>query len=203
MTQDDETNSGGSPPTSGAVVDALVRNHRAFLTFLERRVGSRAEAEDLLQEAFARGLDKVATVRDDELAVAWFYRTLRNAVIDRSRRLGARASGLARFAAELATHDDAESEPELHESVCRCIAELAETLKPAYRDALQRIDIDGVAVKDYASETGISSSNAGVRVFRARAALRAQVAACCGSCADHGCIDCTCGASRGPRDAPA
>jgi len=46
-------------------------------------------------------------------------------------------------------------------------------------------------VKDYADEAGISSSNAGVRIFRAREALK-QVARSCGTCATHGCVDCTC-----------
>ena len=37
-----------------------------------------------------------------------------------------------------------------------------------------------------------SSNNAAVRVFRAREALRKQVARACGACATHGCVDCTC-----------
>ena len=37
-----------------AVVGVLVENHRRFLAFLERRVRSRAEAEDILQAAFVR-----------------------------------------------------------------------------------------------------------------------------------------------------
>jgi hypothetical protein len=44
---------------------------------------------------------------------------------------------------------------------------------------------------------GLSANNAGVRVFRARAALRSQVTRSCGSCATHGCLDCTCGAPVG------
>lgn len=178
-----------------AVVAALVKNHRDFLVFLERRVGSRAEAEDILQEAFARGLDKLASVRDDELVVAWFYRLLRNAVIDRARSHGAKARSLERFASELET--TVESNQDTYNAVCRCVALLTDTLKPEYRDALRRIEIDGVAVKEYAVEAGISSSNAGVRVFRAREALRKQVALSCGTCADHGCLDCTCDMSKG------
>jgi DNA-directed RNA polymerase specialized sigma24 family protein len=42
--------------TSGAV---LLENHRRFLAFLERRVGDRAVAEDILQEAFVRNLKGV------------------------------------------------------------------------------------------------------------------------------------------------
>jgi DNA-directed RNA polymerase specialized sigma24 family protein len=36
------------------LIAALVANHRAFLSFLERRVGDRALAEDILQDAFAK-----------------------------------------------------------------------------------------------------------------------------------------------------
>jgi len=55
-----------------------------------------------------------------------------------------------------------------------------------------------VAVKDYAIEAGISASNAAVRVFRAREALRNQVKRSCGTCAEHGGLDCSCGAASGP-----
>jgi len=34
----------------------LVENHREFLRYVERRVGNRAIAEELLQDAFVRGL---------------------------------------------------------------------------------------------------------------------------------------------------
>ena len=40
--------------TGPAPLDTLLENHRAFLAYLTRRVGDRALAEDLLQDAFAR-----------------------------------------------------------------------------------------------------------------------------------------------------
>ena len=64
----------------------LVESHRQFLAFLERRVGSRAAAEDILQDAFVRGLRRADTLRSEESAVAWFYRLLRNAIADHFRR---------------------------------------------------------------------------------------------------------------------
>jgi hypothetical protein len=36
-------------------------------------------------------------------------------------------------------------------------------------------------------------------VFRAREALRKQVAVSCGTCAEHGCLNCTCGESDGEK----
>lgn len=42
-------------------LDTLVGHHRRFLDFLERRVGSRAVAEELLQAAFVKGLERGGT----------------------------------------------------------------------------------------------------------------------------------------------
>lgn len=182
------------PAPSADAVAALVANHREFLRFVERRVGSRELAEEILQSAFVKNLEKQGTVR--ETAIGWFYRVLRNAIVDARRRQAAADRRLERLAAD-PTADEARGgarDDELHRVVCKCVGELARTLKPEYADALRRIEIDGVSVKDYADQTGISSSNAGVRVFRAREALRRQVARSCGTCADHGCLDCTCGA---------
>lgn len=46
-------------------------------------------------------------------------------------------------------------------------------------------EVRGEPVKDFAQSAGISTSNAGVRVFRAREALRKQVLKACGTCATH------------------
>ena len=171
-------------------IRALLQNQSAFLGFLERRVGDRATAEDILQDALERGLGHLQELRSDESAVAWFYRTLRNAVIDRQRRGGTQLKALQAFEAELATAP--ESSTETHSAVCRCVGRLADSLRPEYAEALRRIEVDGVAVKDYALEAGISQGAAGVRIFRARQALRRQVTHSCGSCARAGCLDCTC-----------
>ena len=177
-----------SAPTE-QIVATLVANHRDFLAFVQKRVGSAALAEEILQDAFVRSMDKLDTIRDT--AVGWFYRVLRNAIIDHHRRTAAAERRNEAFAREEQLAE--ERDDELHHVVCTCVAQLAETLKPEYATALRRVEVDGVSVKDYADEAGISSNNAGVRIFRAREALRKQVARSCGTCATHGCLDCTCG----------
>ena len=172
----------------------LVDNHRQFLAFLERRLGDRALAEDILQDAFVKSLQKEEDARDETSSVAWFYRTLRNAVIDHYRRTGARSRALETLAREL--QDAVEPPPELHDAICGCVTRLASTLKPEYESALRRIDVEGAPVQDFAAEAGITANNASVRVFRAREALRKQVKASCGTCADHGCLECSGGKSR-------
>lgn len=186
----DETR-GAEDPVTPQVAEVLVANHRDFLRFVERRIGSRALAEEIVQDAFVRSLDRGDEIRDS--VVGWFYRVLRNAVIDYQRRQTVADRRLDQFAAELDASGEADEE--LAKIACACVLKLADTLKPEYSDALRRIEVDQVAVKDYADANGISPNNAGVRIFRAREALRKQVARSCGTCAEHGCLDCTCNTS--------
>ena len=130
---------------------------------------------------------------DGEALVPWFYRTLRNATIDRFRRQGAADRALEAFARELETGDPVPEETR-HE-VCQCISRLATTLKPEYADALQAIEVEGQPVKSYAERQGLTAGNAAVRVFRAREALKRRLVESCGACAEHGCLHCTCQAA--------
>jgi RNA polymerase sigma factor (sigma-70 family) len=177
-----------------ARVQPLMDNHQAFLRFLERRVGSREEAEDILQDAFGRSLDRLEGVGEGKNVVRWFYRVLRNAVIDHYRRKAAASRALEAFANEV---DEVVPPHAVERAICGCVRTLAETLKPEYAEALQQIDVEGVPVKAFAERHGLTPGNAGVRVFRAREALRKQVVRSCGTCAAQGCLDC------GQRAAPA
>ena len=171
-------------------ISELVGAHREFLSFLERHVESRAAAEDILQAAFVRGLEHSGEV-DGEKVVAWFYRVLRNAIIDHYRRRSASAKAVSAWSAELADHQDPDAG--VRDEICQCVSGLMRTLKPEYRDALQLVDIEDRKLAELAEHAGISEANAAVRVHRARKALRSRVQQSCGTCAEHGCVDCTCG----------
>ncbi len=171
------------------VTEALVANQRALVAFAERRLGDRAAAEDLVHDALVRNLARPPALRDSGAVLSWLYQVLRNAIADRRRRDARNAAKLEAFARELETFEPGS---EAGGVVCACVSRIASTLKPEYAMALTRVEIDGIAVKDYAAEAGITASNAGVRLFRARDALRKRLARSCGTCATHGCFDCTC-----------
>ncbi|MCP3135760.1 RNA polymerase sigma factor [Pyxidicoccus xibeiensis] len=179
--------------TDEAVVQALVGNHRQFLGFLERRVGSRAVAEELLQAAFVKTLEKGGALHDGEGAVTWFYRLLRNALVDHYRKQAAEGRALEREAREAT---EASEDPELKTAVCACVGELLPTLKPEYAELVRKVDLEERGVPDVAREAGITANNAGVRLHRARQALKKQLERSCGTCASHGCLDCSCKKSR-------
>lgn len=178
-------------PATPEMVARLVASHARFLAFLERRVGSREAAEDLLQEAFVRALTSGDARMSEESAQAWFYRLLRNALTDHYRRKGAERRAL----------DTASREPEpaveaadatLMGTVCQCMGDLIETLKPEYARAIREVDLAEGDIATFAKSAGITTNNASVRLHRAREALYKQMVASCGTCATHGCLDCQC-----------
>ncbi len=186
-------------PASADVVAVLVENHRKFLAFLERRVGSREVAEDILQDAFVRGLASAAAVRDERSIVAWFYRTLRNALVDHWRKRAAEGRAV-QSAALLAEDTVAGVDAELESTVCDCATSLLATLKPEFADALRSVDLSGQSVRAFAEHAGITPNNASVRLFRGRKALLEQLQRSCGTCAEHGCLDCDCSRGNASRD---
>jgi len=178
---------------AGDALERLLARRSEFLGFLEKRVGSRAAAEDILQAAFVKGLERGGTIRDDESAVAWFYRLLRNAVIDHYRRESSQGRAVESFANEMRDADAEVPSPDMKDAVCQCVNRVLDDLKPEYRDALKFVDVEEHSLGELATEKGISQNNATVRVHRAREALRKQVKLTCGVCATHGCVDCRCG----------
>jgi RNA polymerase sigma-70 factor (ECF subfamily) len=188
----------GSPqsPTTSIQVSAeyvaqtLAQERPKYLAFIQSRLSDSALAEDILQAGFIRAVEKANTLRSPDALQGWFYGILRNAVIDAQRRRASAARALSNLATELAGEEGRTQDEPL--SPCHCVKPLAENLKPEYRSALERIDVEGVPVKIYAEEQGLTPNHAGVRVHRARHALRQRVVATCGRCATAGCQNCTC-----------
>lgn len=173
-------------------IEALLRGKRAFLRFLERRVGSWADADDLLQSALLKVVARGESLRDEERLIPWFYQVLRREIADHYRRRAAAARMEGRLAEEPVGRDE-----ELFRATCECVGDLLPALKPEYADLLQRVELQEEPLREAARRLGITPNNATVRLHRARRALGDALRDTCRLCAEHGCLDCTC--SRNPR----
>ena len=172
-------------------VDVLVQGKARFLQFLERRLGNRADAEDVLQTAFLRLVAHQGSLREEGKLVPWFYRLLRNLLTDHYRHRDAVARLEQSVAAETETTTNGEDR-ELFQAVCTCVYDVLAALKPEQAAVIRRVELEGEALKRVASDLGITPNNASVRLHRARRALRDALEATCGVCAEHGCLDCGC-----------
>jgi RNA polymerase sigma factor (sigma-70 family) len=179
-----------SESLSEETVRVLLTEKGRLLAFLEKRVGSRADAEDLLQTAMLRAVTKGHAVRSRDRIIPWFYRLLENLLTDWHRRRAAAARalrGLERAVSATPDRDEA-----LWGQVCTCVSRILDTLRPEYTEILGRVELAEQPVVEVARELGISANNASVRLFRARRALLERLRATCGACFEHGCLDCFC-----------
>src|SRR5437879_5956956 len=130
----------------GSGLERLMAHRSDFLGFLRKQGASEAQAEDLLQSALLRGLEPWASLPPEESVVPWFYRVLRNAMIDQARRASATGRALERYAQE---PSDAEPEADARR-ICRCSYQALAALKPEYATLIQEVDVGGAAIEDAA-----------------------------------------------------
>lgn len=177
-----------------ARLSRLVASKATFLRFLETRLRQRADAEDILQSALLEVVAKPEALRDEERLFGWFYQILRNRITDHWRRGDAAAR--AYTAAAAGKQVAAETDPELYDATCSCVRDVIDTLKPEQARLLRAIYDEEQSLGQAAVALGATKNNTAVKLHRARAALKSALVAVCGSCAIHGCLDCTCRKGR-------
>ena len=166
-----------------AVRDAVTARREHLLGFVRQRAGTRIDAEEVVQLAIQRALERAEQVRDPSRAEAWLGRVVRNVLLDELRRK--RECILPVDELELSAIADDGID-------CWCVLVQAEQLKPEYAVILRRVVIDGVPVGRVAGELGLTANNAMVRLHRARQALKERLEAHCGTTTARSCSECGC-----------
>ena len=164
----------------------------AFLGFLVKRLGNRADAEDVLQEFCIRVLARKDQLREAERMDAWLYAVLRSTLNDHYRRAGRSRRLNHAVAQEMKSAPVADDPVEDMDVICKCVKGLVTELRPADADLIRRIDIDESDRATVAADLGLKPGTLNVRLHRARAALGEALSAHCGPCCRHGFDDCSC-----------
>jgi RNA polymerase sigma-70 factor (ECF subfamily) len=166
-----------------AHLDELYRSERRRLWALAYRMtGTAEDADDVVQEAFARLL---AHAPEPERSPGWLVRTATNLAIDALRRRRRRAYTGPWLPGPIETPEEdwldalpgAGPDPEarygLQESVTFAFLLALEALGPRQRAVLLLRDVMGQSARDVADALGISEANARVLHHRARLAMEA------------------------------
>jgi len=173
---------------------ALNAQRNAFKAFLIARVGSEAEAEDILQNGILKALQRGEELHDEARLNGWFYRLLRNAIIDfyRTRDATHRRNDVLATSLNALDEHVANAPPSWSAQLCGCLAGVVATLKPQHAELIRLVDLDGGSVQSASRSLGLSPNNASVILHRARKDLRQKLEAFCGACAESACLDCEC-----------
>ena len=152
----------GRPLDPEHLGDHLDRLYRAAWALC----GSREDAEDLVQDTYARVLSKPRMLRSDD-DLGYLMRVLRNTFISR-HRMTERRPRTEPFAEGL---DPADPRPELRPdlaleagTVFAAISELADD----YRDALVAVDVAGLSYREAGKLLGAKEATITSRLYRAR-----------------------------------
>ena len=167
------------------VAAALFDKRADFEAFVRARVRPQ-DADDIVQLAALRAVERAESLDDPDRVVAWLYRIHRNLIID-----------AARMQVSERKHVDTGAEvPELvgmtDDDPCRCSVAQAQRLRPNYAAILSLVDSDGLRLSEAAKRLDVSTNNAAVRLHRARKALKQAMLEHCGVSEPKDCADCRC-----------
>lgn len=146
--------------------------------FVRGRVVSDDDAEDIVQDVFAR-VQASSGSTDIENVSGWIFQITRNAIIDyhRARAKSGRIESALQHDPEPAPPES--EPPDAREKMSRCLRPFVAQLPDAYAEALTLTDLGGMSQTEAARQLGLSTSGMKSRVQRGRARLRALVLACC------------------------
>ena len=167
--------------------DELVeRYHRQAYSVAYRMTGNRADAEDLVQEAFIRAYRFFGQYRRDMPFENWLYRIISNVFIDSLRkRPKARIRSLdeplvtpegdAPF--EVADQGPGPEDATLTKDLDSRIQDALATLPEFFRLAVVYADIEGLSYEEIAEVMGTSIGTVRSRIHRGRSLLRDKLKA--------------------------
>jgi RNA polymerase sigma-70 factor (ECF subfamily) len=147
------------PEALGDHVDRLYRAARSL-------TGSREDAEDLVQETFARVLRKPRILRSED-DLGYLLRVLRNTFIS-TRRTAARRpqTGAPPEALEF-VEDPSAVQPEARIEAAELYAAIG-ALPPDFRDAVVAIDVMGLSYREAATALRVREATITTRLHRGR-----------------------------------
>lgn len=161
--------------------------HERLLSYIRRRVSSDQDAEDILQEVFARIHANLHRLSDADSVTGYVFGMTRNAVIDHHRARAKAEGALAQLqqAAEsggktlpYAEETDGTS-PEPGTDLALCMESLVGELPERYSRAIALTELGGLTQKEAAHQLGLSVPGAKARVQRGRRMLRELLVGCC------------------------
>jgi RNA polymerase sigma-70 factor, ECF subfamily len=159
-----------------AAYDTLVRRHLARATSIARRLlGNVDDAEDLVQDAFMRALDRLSTFDATRAFAPWFYRLLINAGLNarKARALRAGEPEYGELPSRGASPYDLTERREIRERFAAALA----ALPPRQRLVVSMFEVDGLSTVEIAEALGITRETVRWHHHQARQSLRDALAA--------------------------
>jgi RNA polymerase sigma-70 factor (ECF subfamily) len=158
--------------------EVMYRRHASYLLgFVTRLMGNRGDAEEIVQETFLAGFERLGTLREPEALRVWLAQIAVNLVRHRLRRLRlTRLLGLDRGAEDATL--EALAAPGTHPEACGELALLDRVLKrlPADRRIAWMLrNVEGLELTEVAAVCGCSLATIKRRLAEADSVVRSHI----------------------------
>ncbi len=159
-----------------AFTEFVVRHHESVVAWVTRRIGSRPEVDDIVQETFMSVMSSASNFEGSSTARAWVYGIARNRIARQFRRRTAEPATFESLG-ELGLRAGW-GDPEVEASRAESIAEVHRALKRLPDDAREIIelrDLEGFSNPEVAQILEMNVPAVKSRLHRARLALMAEL----------------------------
>ncbi len=143
--------------------------------FVQSRVASHADADDILQQVFLRIHQKLGDLKQESRLESWVFQITRNAIVDFLR---SKPKSDPATMEELAEPSDTDSN-KLNSEIAGCVAALVACLPEDQRRAVTAYELHRMSQQDIAAQESISLSGAKSRIQRGRQTLATILHECC------------------------
>ena len=180
----DDTLDAGSNLLLQARFQALVLPHLdRMVAFASRRLGNRADAEDVVQDSFVRAWLGFRDLRDEGRVRSWLYRIVRSVLSDFRARRGHRETlapmlYLEDSAQDVVVSDEPGPFERLTESISSAqIHELLHMIPEVFSVPVELHDLEGLRYHEIAEIVGAPLGTVMSRIYRGRKLLASLIAA--------------------------
>ena len=140
--------------------------------FITTRVRNPADVEDILQDVFVKVQRGAHGVRDTERLTTWIFRIANHAIIDHYRSAPRRrevpVEEFERVDGVPGVDAAIDDQAVVRARMAACVRPLIQELPDRYREALEMVELQGMAQTEAARVLGLSVSGMKSRVQRAR-----------------------------------
>lgn len=179
VTATGEHRGGRGDVLEASIHQRLIACRQRFLHFFQRHLRRHEDVEDVLQDFCLKAIRGALTVRDQDKLDAWLHRVSRNTLIDHYRQCASWRRAEAAYSCEMESIVSGLGPQENEVPPCDCLHDAIRMLRPDYADILRRIDLEEQPREQVAAELGLTANNVGVRLHRARRALRKKLEEIC------------------------
>jgi RNA polymerase sigma-70 factor, ECF subfamily len=151
--------------------------HQTLFSFIQGKVRSKQDAEDILQNVFIKISSGVNKLSSDEKLQSWIYTITRNTITDYYRVNASRKNVEVDDEMEESILDEGRDDPT--KGLDQCMNTMIKLLPEEYRDIIIDAELNGVKQKDLAEKYGMAYPSMRSRVQRGRERLKQLFYNCC------------------------